>query len=36
MTAGKLAERVTPVEIERACAAEPDLRAFLQAIGWFA
>jgi len=36
MTAGKLAERVTPAEIERACAVESDLKEFLRAIGWFA
>jgi hypothetical protein len=36
MTAGKLAERITPAEIERACAVESDLKKFLRATGWFA
>lgn len=35
MTAGRLAERIAPAEVERACAVEPDLREFLRAIDWF-
>lgn len=36
MTAGRLAERITPMEVERACTVELDLREFLRAIDWFA
>jgi hypothetical protein len=35
MTASGLAERITSVEIKRACTVEPDLQAFLRAIDWF-
>jgi hypothetical protein len=34
MTAEKLGERIELAEIKRACAVEPDLRGFLQAIVW--